>query len=129
MTGISAIGANAIGANAIGASAALDGLSAVLLLSGSLLAVVAGLGLVRFPDLFSRMHAATKPATLGIALILIGAALRVEDGGDKAKLLLVGAFQFLTAPIAAHMIARSAYRAGDGGLEDLVIDELRDENR
>ena len=117
------------GASATGASAVLDGLSAVLLLSGSLLAVVAGLGLVRLPDLFSRMHAATKPATLGIALILIGAALQVEDGSDKIKLLLVGAFQFLTAPVAAHMIGRSAYRAGDGGQDALVVDELRDENR
>ena len=104
----------------------LDVLSAVLLLTGVLLAVVAGLGLVRLPDLFSRMHAATKPATLGLALVLLGAALRVRDGGDAATLLLVGAFQFLTAPVAAHMIGRSAYRAGDGAQDDLVVDELRD---
>ena len=104
----------------------LDVLSALLLLTGVLLAVVAGLGLVRLPDLFSRMHAATKPATLGLALVLLGAALRVEDGSEVAKLLLVGAFAFLTAPVAAHMIGRAAYRVGDGAQDDLVVDELRD---
>lgn len=105
----------------------LDVLSAVLLLLGVALAVVSGIGLVRLPDLFSRMHAATKPATLGLVLVLLGAALRVETGGDVAKLLLVGAFTFLTAPVGAHMIGRSAYRAGAGDLDGLVVDELRDQ--
>jgi multicomponent Na+:H+ antiporter subunit G len=107
-------------------STALEVVSAVLLLSGVALAVIAGLGLVRLPDVFSRMHAATKPATLGLVLVLLGAALRVEDGSDAATLLLVGAFQFLTAPVGAHIIGRSAYRAGAGALDDLVVDELRE---
>lgn len=106
--------------------AVLDVVSAVLLLSGVALAVIAGLGLVRLPDVFSRMHAATKPATLGLALVLLGAALRVDDGGDAATLLLVGAFQFLTVPVGAHIIGRSAYRTGAGALDDLVVDELKD---
>ena len=105
---------------------ALDVLSAALLLSGVGLAITAALGLVRFPDVFSRMHAATKPATLGILLITVGAALRMEDGGNATKLLLVAAFQFLTAPVAAHMIGRAAYRAGTGALDELVVDELKD---
>jgi multicomponent Na+:H+ antiporter subunit G len=107
-------------------STVLEVVSAVLLLSGVALAVIAGLGLVRLPDVFSRMHAATKPATLGLVLVLLGAALRVEDGSDAATLLLVGAFQFLTAPVGAHIIGRSAYRAGAGALDDLVVDELRE---
>jgi multicomponent Na+:H+ antiporter subunit G len=105
---------------------ALDGGSAVLLLLGVLLALIAAVGLVRFPDLFSRMHAATKPATLGLLLITVGAALRMEEGSDAAKLLLVAAFQFLTAPVAAHMVGRAAYRAGAGAQDELVVDELRD---
>ena len=105
---------------------AVDVLSSVLLLSGTLLALLAGLGLVRFPDVFSRMHAATKPATLGLLLVLVGAAVRQDDGADAVKLLLVGAFQFLTAPVAAHMIGRSAYRSGAGALDELVVDELKD---
>ena len=105
---------------------ALDVGSAVLLLLGVLLALIAAVGLVRFPDLFSRMHAATKPATLGLLLITVGAALRMEEGSDAAKLLLVAAFQFLTAPVAAHMVGRAAYRAGAGAQDELVVDELRD---
>jgi multicomponent Na+:H+ antiporter subunit G len=104
----------------------LDALSAVLLLGGVFLSVVAGLGVVRFPDVFSRMHAATKPATLGLLLVLLGAALRMDDGSDAVKMLLVAAFQFLTAPVAAHMIGRAAYRSGIGALDELVVDELKD---
>ena len=59
-----------------------DALSAVLMLTGVALAVIAALGLVRFPDVFSRMHAATKPATLGVLLITVGAALRMEQPDD-----------------------------------------------
>ncbi len=101
-----------------------DVLSAVLLLSGVALALIAGLGLVRFPDVFSRMHAATKPTTLGVLLVTVGAALQVDSGDDRVKLLLVAAFQFLTAPVAAHMIGRAAYRTGAGAREELVVDEL-----
>ena len=104
----------------------VDLLSAALLLGGVALAVLAGLGLVRFPDVFSRMHAATKPATLGIVLVTVGAALRQDQGDDAVKLLLVAAFQFLTAPVAAHMIGRAAYRSGTGALDELVVDELKD---
>ena len=100
--------------------------SSVLLLVGVFLAVVAAVGLVRLPDVLSRMHAATKPATLGLLLITVGAALRMQDGSDAVKLLLVAAFQFVTAPVAAHMIARAAYRSGTGALDELVVDELRE---
>ena len=105
---------------------AADVLSGVLLLGGVLLAVVAAIALVRFPDVFSRMHAATKPSTLGLLLIVLGASLRMDDRSDTVKLLLVAAFQFITAPVAAHMVGRAAYRAGAGALDDLVVDEMRD---
>lgn len=104
----------------------LEVASAVLLLAGVALALLAGVGLLRFPDVFSRMHAATKPATLGLLLVMLGAALAVEEGSDRAKLLLVAVFQFVTAPVAAHMVGRAAYRAGIGAVADLVVDELRD---
>jgi multicomponent Na+:H+ antiporter subunit G len=104
----------------------LDVVSSFLLLAGVALAVLAGLGLVRFPDVFSRMHAATKPATLGLLLVMLGAALRQDSGSNATKLLLVAAFQFLTAPVAAHMIGRAAYRSGTGDLEGLEVDELKD---
>ena len=103
-----------------------DVASAALMLTGVALAVVAALGLVRFPDVFSRMHAATKPATLGLLLTTLGASLRMTDGSDAVKLLLVAAFQFVTAPVAAHMIGRAAYHSGTGALDQLVVDDLRD---
>lgn len=99
--------------------------ASVLLLAGVLLAVVAGVGLVRFPDVFSRMHAATKPATLGMLLVVLGAVLVMDDASNSAKLLLVAGFQFLTAPVAAHMIGRAAYSAGAGALDELVVDEMK----
>jgi multicomponent Na+:H+ antiporter subunit G len=101
-------------------------LASAALLAGVFLAVVAGVGLLRFPDVFSRMHAATKPATLGLLLVVAGGVLLAEEASNAAKLVLVAAFQFLTAPVAAHMIGRAGYRAGTGDLEGLVVDELKD---
>lgn len=100
--------------------------SATLILLGAALSVIGGVGLQRFPDVFARLHVATKPATLGLVLILAGAAFRVGSTGDAAKLLLVLILQFLTAPIGAHMIGRAAYRAGTELSPDTVIDELAD---
>jgi len=102
----------------------LDVIAAVLILVGVALAIAAGLGLQRFPDVFARMHAATKPATLGLVLVLAGAALRVEAAGDVAKLLLVLILQFITAPVGAHMVGRAAYRAGTELSPTTTIDEL-----
>jgi multicomponent Na+:H+ antiporter subunit G len=96
----------------------------VLLLVGVSLAFLAALGLQQFPDVFARMHAATKPATLGLLLILTAAAIRLPDPGDTAKLLLVAVLQFVTAPVGAHMVGRAAYRAGTELNPDTVIDEL-----
>lgn len=98
--------------------------AAACLLSGSLLALTAALGIVRFPDLFSRMHAATKPQTLGILLILLGVALRSREPRDIGMLTVVAIFQLLTAPVSAHMIGRTAYRTGPVGRDRLAIDEL-----
>jgi len=108
----------------------LDAVAAALVLTGVALGIAAGLGLHRFPDVFARMHAATKPATLGLVLVLAGAALRVEDPGDVAKLLLVVALQFVAAPVGAHMIGRAAYRAGTELSPTTSCDELaRDRER
>ncbi len=107
----------------------VDAIAAVLILVGVALAVTAGLGLQRFPDVFARMHSATKPATLGLVLVLVGAALRVEDAGDVAKLLLVLVLQFITAPVGAHMVGRAAYRAGTELSPTTSTDELARDRR
>jgi multicomponent Na+:H+ antiporter subunit G len=99
-----------------------------LLVAGCLLALLAAVGLHRFPDLFCRMHAATKPATLGVLLISLAVGIRVTSEGAIAKLLLVVVLQFLTAPVAAHMVGRAAYRSGIEMSDRTTLDELgRDE--
>jgi multicomponent Na+:H+ antiporter subunit G len=107
-------------------NAVIEVATAVLLLAGSLLAVLAGVGLQRFPDVFARIHAATKATTLGLVLIVLGAALRIGDAGDAAKLALVAILQFVTAPVAAHMVGRASYRAGTEMSDRTAIDELGD---
>ena len=98
--------------------------AAALLIVGAMLAVIAAIGLQRFPDVFARMHAATKPATLGLVSILVAAGLRLDERRDITKVVLVVALQFLTAPLSAHMVGRAAYRAGTELSEGTAIDEL-----
>lgn len=102
----------------------LDLVGAVLLLLGALLALAAAIGLLRLPDVLSRMHAATKPQTTGLVLVVIGAALLLRTSVDVWMLVLVAAFQLITAPVTAHLVGRLAYRSG-GVREDLLHrDEL-----
>lgn len=107
----------------------VDVISAVFILAGAGLAVLAGAGLHRFEDVFARMHAATKPATLGLVLVMLGASFHVENAGDIAKLLLVVVLQFLTAPVGGHMLARAAYRTGMATSPWLTLDELAERSQ
>jgi multicomponent Na+:H+ antiporter subunit G len=102
----------------------LDVAAAVCLTAGALLSLSAGIALIRFPDLMSRMHAATKPQVLGLLLVLLGCALRLRNTIDVTTLVLVGLFQLATAPVGAHMIGRSAYRDGQVRTDLLITDEL-----
>src|SRR3712207_4107358 len=95
------------------------------LLAGALLCLTAGLGLLRFPDVLSRMHAGTKPQVLGVLLIMVGAEIRLLGWANSWMLLLVAAFQLLTAPVSAHMISRVAYRRRHVRRDLLLVDELR----
>jgi multicomponent Na+:H+ antiporter subunit G len=104
-----------------------DILAGSCLISGALLSLAAGLGLLRFPDLLSRMHAATKPQVLGLLLILAGTALRLQNTIDITTLILVGIFQLGTAPVAAHMVGRAVYRTGQVRTDLLVVDELAED--
>ncbi len=102
----------------------LEVIGGAMMVLGAILAVIAGLGLQRFPDVFARMHAATKPATLGLALVLAGAAMLVDDVGSRTKLLLVIALQFVTAPVGSHLVGRAAYRSGTELSSETAVDEL-----
>ncbi|OLT14038.1 sodium:proton antiporter [Pseudonocardia sp. CNS-139] len=100
-----------------------DVVSAVLLLLGALSCLLGAVGLLRLPDLPARLQAATKPQTLGLLLILAGAALRVELE-SAATLVLVALFQVITAPVIAQLAGRSAYGGGVVRRDLLVTDEL-----
>lgn len=84
-----------------------DVLSGGLMISGSLLALIASLGLVRLPTTRARMHATTKPATLGVLLCGVGAALQVGSPSDTTKVVAIIVLQLVTAPIGAHMLGRA----------------------
>ncbi|MEU0228654.1 monovalent cation/H(+) antiporter subunit G [Streptomyces sp. NPDC006284] len=103
---------------------AADLVGAALLLLGCFQCLLGVIGMLRFPDVLSRSHAATKPQTLGILLVLTGVALRLRHGIDLGTLALIVFFQFLTSPVASHLVARSAYRTGQTGSRGLLRDDL-----
>ena len=105
-------------------SAAADIVAIGCLLAGSLLCLTAGLGLLRFPDVLTRMHAGTKPQVLGVLLVMVGAAIRLHGWSATWMLLLVAVFQMLTAPVSAHMISRVAYRRRHVRRDLMLVDEL-----
>ena len=105
-------------------SALADVIAAACLLAGAALCLTAGLGLVRFPDVLSRMHAGTKPQVLGVLLVMVGAAIRLDGWANAWMLLLVAAFQLLTAPVSAHLISRVAYRRRHVRRDLLLVDEF-----
>ena len=102
-----------------------DVISAACMLTGTLLAMIAAIGLLRLPDVLSRMHAATKPQVLGMMLVLIGLGFRLRDPAAVGFLVLIGFFQLMTSPIANHMVARASIRAGQVREDLLVVNELR----
>ncbi len=102
----------------------MEAIASVLIVTGAFLALLAAIGLQGFQDVFARMHSATKPATLGLLLILLGAALMVPIPGAVAKLFLVILLQFITAPVAAHLVGRAAFRTGQElSPETMVVEE------
>jgi multicomponent Na+:H+ antiporter subunit G len=96
-----------------------------LLLMGSLFLLAAAIGVVRMPDLYTRMQAATKAATLGISCILAAVALYMQDLGIAMRAFFTIFFFFLTAPVAAHMIGRAAYFIGVPLWKESIVDELK----
>jgi|688.fasta_scaffold495976_3 multicomponent Na+:H+ antiporter subunit G len=91
---------------------ALDIASVVFFFVGVSMAVIAAIGLHRLQHTTSRMHAATKPATLGVLCCAIGAALQMDNLSSITKIAVVVAFQFITVPIGAHMLSRAITQDG-----------------
>jgi multicomponent Na+:H+ antiporter subunit G len=95
----------------------------VLWIVGSAFALLAAVGVLRMPDVFTRMQASTKASTLGLGCLAIGAALQLGDAGSAIRLLSIFSFLLLTTPVSAHVIARAAYRAGVPLWSGTVLDE------
>jgi multicomponent Na+:H+ antiporter subunit G len=105
---------------------ALNVVTAVLVLAGSALALTAAIGVVRFPDTLSRMHAATKPQVLGLLLVLGGAAIQLRGHPDVGMIILTGMFTLITAPVVANRVGQLAYREQNIRDDLLTVDEMRD---
>ena len=100
-------------------------LTAMLWVAGSAFALLAAVGVLRMPDVFTRMQASTKASTLGLGCLLLGAALQLGDFESVIRVLSIGAFILLTTPVAAHVIARASYLAEVPRWEGTVLDERR----
>ena len=105
---------------------AADIISWPLLVAGVLFSIIGGIGLVRMPDLFSRMHAASVVDTLGIALIAIGLMVQAGPTLVTVKLIIIVVFVFLTSPTSTHALAKAAIH---GAVRPLVDRDAEDPNQ
>lgn len=101
-----------------------DTVIALLLFAGTFFALVAALGVVRMPDIYMRLSAASKASTLGASCILAAVALYFASTAVTGKVVAIIAFTLLTAPVAAHMLGRAAYFSGEPLWDKSTIDEL-----
>ncbi|MDJ0913755.1 MAG: monovalent cation/H(+) antiporter subunit G [Desulfobacterales bacterium] len=97
----------------------------VLLVIGSFFIFVASLGLLRLPDLYMRMSCSTKAGTIGLGALLLALALYFSSLGVICRALATIGFVFLTAPVASHLLGRTAYIKGAALWQGTVKDELK----
>jgi multicomponent Na+:H+ antiporter subunit G len=98
----------------------------ILLWSGVAFCALAAVGIIRMPDVYTRMQASSKAGTLGCALILAGVAVAFDEPAVTARIILIIVFVLLTGPVAAHVVSRGAYRSGTAPAPETAIDELRE---
>lgn len=110
------------------ASGIFEFVAALLILIGGVVSVISACGIIRFPDVYTRSHAATKSSTLAVLLTLSGAFLYfwVTESIVSVRLLLGILFVFLTAPVAGHLITRAAYRSNVKLSDTTIEDELKE---
>lgn len=109
----------------------LDAMSGVALVAGALFALLAGVGVHKFTDPYSRMHAAAKSPTLGLILVALGAGLRIRTFEAIATLVLVVILQLLTSPVGTHLASRAVHlrvRVPQDGPDELERDERAERN-
>ena len=98
----------------------------ILIISGVLFNLFGCIGLVRFPDVYNRLQAATKCVTLGTILLLLGVAV-VGGGATAGKAVICAVFILLTSPTAAHAIAKGAYASGVKLWEQSIVDKYAED--
>lgn len=104
-----------------------DYLAGILLIIGAFFTFAAAVGLLRLPDVYSRMHAASKAGTMGSGLMLIALALNADDFGTATRAIAGVVFFLLTAPISAHLLAMASYKVGYKLWKGSVVDEMSGE--
>lgn len=97
----------------------------VLLLLGALFSLIAAIGVLRLPDLYTRMHAASKAGAVGGGLVLLAVAFVSFDVGVSLRAIIGLMFLLLTTPVGAHLLARASYRASDQSPLNMVFDDLK----
>lgn len=102
-----------------------DVVTGILILAGGMLCLAAGVGLIRFPDVLTRLHAATKPQIFGLMVILLDVAINNFTIGTVTLVVAVIVFQSLTAPMSGHMVARIGYDTGRVRRDTLLVDDLK----
>ena len=102
---------------------------AALLLAGSVFSLIAALGVLRLPDLYTRMHAASKAGAVGGSMILLAVALVSLDGVIAVRALIGIGFLLMTTPVAAHLLARAHYQSGGRPAQNIVSNDLEVTNK
>jgi len=97
--------------------------AAILILVGATLCAIAALGILRLPDVYTRLHAASKAGPLGAGLILVGVGLSAGDAGIIIRCVLGLLFLVLTSPVSAHLLARAALKTGIEPVSTTSIDD------
>jgi multicomponent Na+:H+ antiporter subunit G len=100
----------------------------LLLVLGAAFSLIAAIGVVRLPDLYTRMHAASKAGAVGGGIVLLAVAIMCFDGGIATRAVVGIGFLLLTTPLSAHLLARASYQSDDKSRSKLVIDELKSTN-
>lgn len=115
------------GVRSLNVSQIVEWIAVLIILAGSILSVISAYGMIRFKDVYTRSHAATKSSTLGVLACLLGAFIYfwIVDGYISVRLLLGIIFVFITSPVSGHLVTRAAYRAGVPLAEGSGDDELK----
>jgi multicomponent Na+:H+ antiporter subunit G len=106
----------------ISMTSVFSGISIVFLMLGLLFAFAMTVGMLRFPDAYTRLHAGTKGLTIGAGLLILGSALRAPDSAMALRMIIVALFLMVTNPISCQAVARASYRI-EHARRHLVVDE------